>query len=72
MTRTFKVKLDGTFFTVVKQFGTGIIISTALVHVSPLVPQDSELADLRVADYPRTIDVWQLVSLRNSNCATRY
>ena len=36
MTKLLKLKLDGTIFTIVKQFGTGIILSTALVQVSIL------------------------------------
>ena len=36
MRKLLKLKLDGTIFTIVKQFGTGIILSTALVHVSNL------------------------------------
>ncbi|ODQ66888.1 high-affinity zinc transport protein [Nadsonia fulvescens var. elongata DSM 6958] len=32
--RFFKISMDGIIFTIIKQFGTGIIISTALVHLS--------------------------------------
>lgn len=34
MTRVMKLNAEGIVFTIVKQFGTGIIIATALIHVS--------------------------------------
>lgn len=34
LTRVFHMAVNGLAFTAVKQFGTGVIISTALIHVS--------------------------------------
>ena len=36
MTKVLKLNAEGIIFTIVKQFGTGIIVATALVHVSSL------------------------------------
>jgi hypothetical protein len=36
VSRLTKVRFDGIVFIALRQFGTGIIISTALVHVSML------------------------------------
>ncbi len=36
LTRFFNMNIGGIVFTVIKQFGTGVIISTALIHVSTI------------------------------------
>jgi hypothetical protein len=40
-----KVNAEGIVFTIVKQFGTGIIIATALIHVSLTSSIDGHATD---------------------------
>jgi zinc transporter 1/2/3 len=45
MTKVMKLNAEGIVFTIVKQFGTGIIIATSLVHVSGLKLSRSAATD---------------------------
>lgn len=47
--RFSRIKNDGIIFVILRQFGTGVIISTALVHVSREDKEDLDITDNNVA-----------------------